>query len=57
MNGFTVSLNQNKSMVRHGATNKRKYFLGFSYMRSQAESRYNFEEELGIARRKEKEER
>jgi hypothetical protein len=26
MNGFTVSLNQNKSMVRLGATNKRKYF-------------------------------
>jgi hypothetical protein len=26
MNGFTVSLNQNKSMVQHGATNKRKYF-------------------------------
>jgi hypothetical protein len=26
MKGFTVSLNQNKSMVWHGATNKRKYF-------------------------------
>jgi hypothetical protein len=33
MNAFTVSLNQNKCMVRHDATNKRKYFLGFCFIR------------------------
>jgi hypothetical protein len=26
MNDFTNSLNQNKCMDRHGATNQRKYF-------------------------------
>jgi hypothetical protein len=57
MNAFTVSLNQNKCMVRHDATNKRKYFRVLLYTRSQAESRYNFGNDQGLARRKRKKER
>jgi hypothetical protein len=26
LNDFTISINENKCMVRHGASNKRKYF-------------------------------
>jgi hypothetical protein len=39
-------------MVRYGATNKRKIFLGFTYMRSQTKSRYNFGKDQGLARGK-----
>jgi hypothetical protein len=35
----------------------KKIFLGFTYTRSQAESRYNFGKDQGLARRKEKKER
>jgi hypothetical protein len=52
------SFTQSKQMHGSAWCNKqKKVFLGFTYTRSQAESRYNFGEELGIARRKEKEER
>jgi hypothetical protein len=39
-------------MVRHGAANKIKYFRVLLYTRSQAESRYNFGKDQGLARRK-----
>jgi hypothetical protein len=39
-------------MVRHGASNKIKYFRVLLYMGSQAESRYNFEKDQGLARRR-----
>jgi hypothetical protein len=55
MNAFTFSNNQKGCMVRHGASNKIKYFRVLLYMRSQAESRYNFEKDQGLARGKEKE--
>jgi hypothetical protein len=42
-------------MVRHGATNKIKYFRVLLYTRSQAESRYNFGKGQGLAWGKEKE--
>jgi hypothetical protein len=49
---------QSKQMHGLAWCNKqKKVFLGFTYTRSQTKSRYNFEEELGIARRKEKKER
>jgi hypothetical protein len=54
MNAFTISINQNKCMVRHGAANKIKYFRVLLYTRSQAESRYNSEKDQGLARGKEK---
>jgi hypothetical protein len=52
MNAFTFSNNQKGCMVRHGASNKIKYFRVLLYMGSQAESRYNFEKDQGLARRK-----
>jgi hypothetical protein len=52
MNVFTISINPNKCMVQHGAANKIKYFRVFLYMGSQAESRYNFGKDQGLARRK-----
>jgi hypothetical protein len=52
MNAFTISINPNKCMVRHGAANKIKYFRVLLYMRSQAESRYSFGKGQGLARRK-----
>jgi hypothetical protein len=60
--GFTISQfhNFNQSKQMHGSAwcnKQKKVFLGFTYTRSQAKSRYNFEEEQGLARRKEKEER
>jgi hypothetical protein len=55
MNAFTNSTNQNKCMVRHGAANKIKHFRVLLYTRSQAESRYNFGKDQGLARGKEKE--
>jgi hypothetical protein len=42
-------------MVRHGASNKIKYFRVLLYTRSQAESRYNFGKGQGLAWGKEKE--
>jgi hypothetical protein len=39
-------------MVRHGAANKIKYFRVLLYTRSQAESRYNFGKDQGLARGK-----
>jgi hypothetical protein len=30
---FTISINQNKCMVRHGAANQNKVFLGFCFTR------------------------
>jgi hypothetical protein len=54
MNAFTISINQNKCMVRYGAANKIKYFRVLLYTRSQAESRYNFGKDQGLARGKEK---
>jgi hypothetical protein len=57
MNAFTISINQNKCMVRHGAANKIKYFRVLLYTRSQAESRYNFGNDQGLARGKWKKER
>jgi hypothetical protein len=50
MNAFTFSNNQKGCTVRHGASNKIKYFRVLLYMGSQAESRYNFDQ--GLARRK-----
>jgi hypothetical protein len=50
-----ISTSQNKCMVRHGATNKIKYFRVLLYTRSQAESRYNFGKGQGLAWGKEKE--
>jgi hypothetical protein len=55
MNAFTNSINPNRCMVRHGAANKIKYFRVLLYTRSQAESRYNFGKDQGLAREKEKE--
>jgi hypothetical protein len=52
MNAFTISFNPNKCMVRHGAANKIKYFRVLFYTRSQAETRYNFGKDQGLARRK-----
>jgi hypothetical protein len=53
MNAFTISTNQNKCMVRHGAVNQNKVLLGFLfYTRSEAESRYNFGKDQGLARGK-----
>jgi hypothetical protein len=57
MNAFTISINQNKCMVRHGAANKIKYFRVLLYTRSQAESHYNFGKDQGLARGKGKKER
>jgi hypothetical protein len=54
MNAFTFSNNQKGCMVRHGASNKIKYFRVLLYMGSQTESRYNFGKDQGLARRKEK---
>jgi hypothetical protein len=40
-------------MVRHGAVNQNKVLLGFLfYTRSEAESRYNFGKDQGLARGK-----
>jgi hypothetical protein len=39
-------------MVRHGAAHKIKYFRVLLYTRSQAESRYNFGKDQGLARGK-----
>jgi hypothetical protein len=55
MNAFKFSNNQKGCMVRHGASNRIKYFRVLLYMGSQAESRYNFEKDQGLARGKEKE--
>jgi hypothetical protein len=52
MNAFTFSNNKKGCMVRHGASNKIKYFRVLLYMGSQAESRYNFGKGQGLARRK-----
>jgi hypothetical protein len=52
MNVFTISINPNKCMVRHGAANKIKYFRVLLYMGSQVESRYNFGKDQGLERRK-----
>jgi hypothetical protein len=52
MNAFTFSNNQKGCMVRHGASNKIKYFRVLLYMGSQAETRYNFGKDQGLARRK-----
>jgi hypothetical protein len=52
MNAFTISINQGKCMVRHGVANKIKYFRVLLYTRSQAESRYSFGNDQGLARRK-----
>jgi hypothetical protein len=52
MKAFTISINQNKCMVRHGAANKIKYFRVLLYTRSQAESCYNFGKDQGLARGK-----
>jgi hypothetical protein len=52
MNAFTISINQNKCMVQHGAANKIKYFRVLLYTRSPAESRYNFGKDQGLARGK-----
>jgi hypothetical protein len=50
MNAFTISINQNKCVVRHGAASKIKYSRVLLYTRSQAESRYNFGKDQGLAR-------
>jgi hypothetical protein len=52
MNAFTFLNNQKVCMVRHGASHKIKYFRVLLYMGSQAESRYNFRKDQGLARRK-----
>jgi hypothetical protein len=52
MNAFTFSNNQKECMVRHGASNKINYFRVLLYMGSQAETRYNFGKDQGLARRK-----
>jgi hypothetical protein len=52
MNAFTFSNNQKGCTVRHGASHKTKYFRVLLYMGSQAESRYNFGKDQGLARRK-----
>jgi hypothetical protein len=52
MNAFSISTNQNKCMVRHGAANKIKHFRVLLYTRSEAESRHNFGKDQGLARRK-----
>jgi hypothetical protein len=57
MNAFTISINQSKCMVRHGAANKIKYFRVLLYTRSQAESRYNFGKDQGLARGKREKEK
>jgi hypothetical protein len=44
-------------MVRHGAANKIKYFRVLLYTRSQAESRYNFGKDQGLARGKREKEK
>jgi hypothetical protein len=44
-------------MVRHGESHKIKYFRVLLYMGSQAESRYNFGKDQGLARRKREKER
>jgi hypothetical protein len=33
MKAFTISTNQNKCMVRHGAVNQNKVLLGFCFTR------------------------
>jgi hypothetical protein len=48
---------QKVCMVRHGASHKIKYFRVLLYMGSQAESRYNFGKDQGLARRKRENER
>jgi hypothetical protein len=52
MNAFTILTNQNRCMVRHGAANKIKHFRVLLYTRSKAKTRYNFEKDQGLARRK-----
>jgi hypothetical protein len=53
MNAFTISINQNKCMVWHGAANQNKVFSRvLLYTGSQAESRYNFGKDQGLARGK-----
>jgi hypothetical protein len=52
MNAFTFSNNQKECMVRHDASTKIKYFRVLLYMGSQAETRYNFGKDQGLARRK-----
>jgi hypothetical protein len=52
MNVFTFSNNQKGCTIRHGASNKIKYFRVLLYMGSQAESRCNFGKDQGLARRK-----
>jgi hypothetical protein len=52
MNAFTFPNNQKGCTVRHGASNKIKYFRVLLYMGSQAESRYNFGKDQGLSRRK-----
>jgi hypothetical protein len=57
MNAFAIKINQSKCMVRHGAANKIKYFRVLLYTGSQAESRYNFGKDQGLARGKGKKKR
>ena len=52
MNAFTLLNNQKVCMVRHGASHKIKYFRVLLYMGPQAESRYTFGKDQGLARRK-----
>jgi hypothetical protein len=52
MNAFTFLNNRKVCMVRHGASHKIKYFRVLLYMGSQAEFRYNFGRDQGLARRK-----
>jgi hypothetical protein len=52
MNAFTFSNNQKECTVRHGASSKIEYFRVLLYRISQAESRYNFGKDQGLARRK-----
>jgi hypothetical protein len=50
---FFHNFNQSKQM--HGSAwciKQKKVFLGFTYTRSQAESRYNFGKDQGLARGK-----
>jgi hypothetical protein len=55
MNGFTISINQNKCMVRHGATNQNKVFLGFCFTRDlKPNPAITLEKGQGLARGKEK---
>ena len=55
MNAFTFSNNQKGCTVRHGASNKIKYFRVLLYMGSQAESRYTLERSRFSEEKREKE--